>query len=356
MLFFFKEEKESKPKEFYQQIDFEFIKCIAIIELYLKEKWIEPIEKNTLPYSLLYHQTMSYLFGIGSSSAKELAKNILTLTPFKQIEKEDYKKLLTYLLEKQEIEKDEEGNILIGEKGERKVNNFQFFSVFSTQIEFSVREGSQEIGTVQTPYIKGQQFNLAGFTWKVLDINEEKRQIFVKKVGGISKIGWNDDGDFYVHTKIMKKIKQILIEQEEYQYLDSNGIEKLKELRKIAKETNILKEKVVSIVDGTYGIFAWLGTKETLALSYSLKQEGIENKIYYRAGIPIFIEIKTKMKIQEIEEIIQKSKTKSINKNEFDIPDIMQKVGKYNYTIPKELLKKQFREDCIDVKNMQENL
>ena len=124
MLFLFKEEKDNKPKEFYQLIDFEFIKCIAIIELYLKEKWIEPKEKNDLPYSLLYHQTMSFLFGMGAVTPKELAKNILSLTAFKKISKEDYQKLLKYLLEKQEIEKDEEGNLLIGMQGERKVNNF----------------------------------------------------------------------------------------------------------------------------------------------------------------------------------------------------------------------------------------
>ena len=116
---------------------------------------------------------------------------------------------MQYLLEKKEIEKDEEGNILIGIQGERKVNNFQFFSVFSTPIEYSVREGSQEIGTVQIPYNIGQQFGLAGFTWKVIEVNESKRQIYVKKVGGISKIGWNDDGNIFVSTKIMKKIRDI---------------------------------------------------------------------------------------------------------------------------------------------------
>lgn len=356
MLFFFKEEKENKPKEFFEQMDFEFIKCIAIIELYLKEKWIEPIEKNTLPFSLLYHQTMSYLFGIGSSLPKELAKNILTLTPFKNIEKEDYQKLLKHLLEKGEIEKDEEGNLLIGMQGERKVNNFQFFSVFTTPVEYSVRNGSQEIGSVQTPYIIGQQFSLAGFTWKVIDINEEKRQIFVKKVGGIAKIVWNDDGDFFVHTKIMKKIKQILSCDEEYRYLDTTSLQKLKEMRTIADKTNILTKKVVHLVDKTYGIFTWLGTKETLALSFTLNHLQIENQIYYRAGVPIFIEVKTKMSSQELEEILQEIKIKNINKTKFEIPDILSKAGKYNYIIPKELLKKQFIEDCIDVESMQENL
>ena len=356
MLFFFKEEIEDKPKEFYQQIDFEFIKCIAIIELYLKEKWIEPMEKNTLPFSLLYHQTMSYLFGVGSCKPKELAKSILTLSPFKQIEKEDYKKLLRHLIEKEELEKDEDGNLLIGRQGERKVNNFQFFSVFSTPIEYSVREGSQEIGTVQIPYIIGQQFSLAGFTWKVVDVNEEKRQIFVKKVGGISKIAWSDEGDIYIRTKVMKMMKQILEETEEYRYLDNNSLGKLREIRMIAKNTEIATNKVVPIVEGVYGVFPWIGTKEMLALSYSLKLEGFDNKIYYRSGMPIFIEIKTCEDIMVIDRLLQELKNKYIKKDDFDVPDVLQKSGKYNFMIPKDLLNKQFKEDCIDIDGMKENV
>ena len=356
MLFLFKEERNNKPKEFYEWINFEFIKCIAIIELYVKEKWIEPKEKNDLPYSLLYHQTMGFLFGMGAVSPKELAKYILTLTAFKKVSKEDYQILLRYLLEKQEIEKDEEGNILIGMQGERKVNNFQFFSVFSTPIEYSVRDGSQEIGTVQTPYIVGQQFGLAGFTWKVIDINEEKRQIFVKKVGGISKNAWNDDGNIFVNTKIMKKMQEVLKEQEEYRYLDLNSMHKLKELRQIANRANILENRVVTIVKGVYGIFPWIGTKEMLALSFALKQKGMENQIFYRSGIPIFIEVKTKKSQEEIEKVLEEIKYDNLNKTQFEIPDILQKSGKYNYIIPKSLLKKQFIEDCIDIENMQKYL
>ncbi len=356
MLFFFKEEIEDRPKEFYEKIDFSFLKCIAIIELYLKEKWIETLEKNSCPYSLLYHQTMSYLFGMGAVSPKELAKYILTLSPFKAIEKEDYKKLLRYLLEKQEIEKDEEGNLLIGMQGERKVNNFQFFSVFSTPVEYSVRSGAQQIGTVQTPYIVGQQFGLAGFTWKVLDINEEKRQIYVKKVGGISKIGWNDEGDFYTHTKILKKIKEILSEEEEYRYLDKNSLQRLKEIREIAKKADLTEKRVIQLAKNTFLIFPWLGTKQMLALSFCLDEEGLKNQIYYRTGMPLFIQIKTDLEQSKIEEILEEILRKPIDKTKFEIPDMLQKSGKYNFMIPKELLKKQFIEDCVDVEGMKKEL
>lgn len=356
MLFFFKEEIEDRPKEFYEKIDFAFLKCIAIIELYLKEKWIETLEKNSCPYSLLYHQTMSYLFGMGAVSPKELAKYILTLSPFRAIEKEDYKKLLRYLLEKQEIEKDEEGNLLIGMQGERKVNNFQFFSVFSTPVEYSVRSGAQQIGTVQTPYIVGQQFGLAGFTWKVLDINEEKRQIYVKKVGGISKIGWNDEGDFFTHTKILKKIKEILSEEEEYRYLDKNSLQRLKEIREIAKKADLTEKRIIQLAKNVYLIFPWLGTKQMLALSFCFDEEGIKNQIYYRTGMPLFIQVKTDLEQSKIEEILDEIMRKPIDKTKFEIPDMLQKSGKYNFMIPKELLKKQFIEDCVDVEGMKKEL
>ncbi len=52
-------------------------------------------------------------------------------------------------------------------------------------------------------------------------------------------------------------MKDVLENSEEYHYLDECGQQKLEELRKIAKNA------------------------------------GVDNKIFYRAGIPIFIEVKS---------------------------------------------------------------
>lgn len=348
MLFFFKQETEQNEKEFYEMIDFQFLKCIAIIELYLKEKWIEPIEEVRCPFSLLYHQTMSYLYGMGSVAPKELAKEILTLTPFKKIEKEDYKILLRYMLEKDELEKDDEGNLLIGLNGEKKVNNFNFFSVFTTPVEYSVKSDAQQIGSVQTPYGIGQQFALAGFTWKVLDINEEKHQIYVKKVGGISKNAWNDEGDFFTHTKIMNKIRDILKDDEIYSYLDESSKQRLAEIRFIALKSGLTKEKIIEIAKNTYLIFSWLGTKQSLYLSFALRYKGFENQIFYRYGMPIFIKLETTLNKKELEKLIFDIYSNPIDKTLFEVPDLLEKSGKYNCYVPRELLKKQFLMDCVE--------
>lgn len=64
------------------QIPWELLQCIAIIQLYLEERWLEPIRPTKYPFSLLYHQTMSTLAASGELSPAALAQRILTLPPF----------------------------------------------------------------------------------------------------------------------------------------------------------------------------------------------------------------------------------------------------------------------------------
>ena len=62
------------------------------------------------------------------------------------------------------------------------------------------------------------------------------------------------------------------------------------------------------------------------------------------------------MNKEDLENILEKIKIKKIDKWELEIPDASQKDGKYNLMIPKNLLKKQFIEDCVDVDNMKNEL
>lgn len=348
MLFLFKREKPDEKAPFYKVIDFALLKNIAIVSLYLEEKWIEPIEKHTLPYSLLYHQTMSHLFSVGCASPKELAQSILTLSPFQKISKETYKALLRFWIEIKELERDEEGNLLIGERGEKKVNFFQFFSVFEEAVEYAVRAGSQEIGTVQALYPVGESFSLAGFTWRVVEVNEEKKQIFVKKTNGVAKVAWNGEFTNFVPTKVMQMVKHILEEAEEYRFLDEWASKELASMRRVAKLAGITRKKIVKLTENMFALFPWLGTKEMLGLSFRLTHEGIENAIQYEAGLPIFIALKAESE-EEVEHILYHLQTNKIDKSELTVPENMEKPGKYNRYIPKHFLKEQFLEDCVEI-------
>lgn len=90
-------------------IPWKLLQGIALIQLYLEEKWVEPPRLDRLPYSLLYHQTMSVLASNGEMSPAALADRVLRLSYFHRISQEDYKILLQYLIAKDHIEKTEQG-------------------------------------------------------------------------------------------------------------------------------------------------------------------------------------------------------------------------------------------------------
>ena len=170
--------KESLP----DQIPWEFLHCIAIIQLYLEERWIEPIHPVKYPVSLLYHQTMSTLASLGELTPAVLAQRVLTLSPFGGFSQDDYKAFLIHLLRIGHIQKTEEQGLIVGLAGEQIVRNFRFYAVFPDNEEFSVKCDSEEIGSITTPPPPGDRFALAGRTWEVVEIDMKRKTVHAKQV------------------------------------------------------------------------------------------------------------------------------------------------------------------------------
>lgn len=61
ILFTFMDDVHTTAADQLGPINWSFLRMIAIIELYTKQKWVEPLTPGRYPYSMLYHQTMSYL-------------------------------------------------------------------------------------------------------------------------------------------------------------------------------------------------------------------------------------------------------------------------------------------------------
>ena len=66
-------------------LPWDLLRSIAIIQLYLEERWVEPFEQKKKPFSLLAHQTLSVLMSYGELMPSELAQKVLLLPVFKNI-------------------------------------------------------------------------------------------------------------------------------------------------------------------------------------------------------------------------------------------------------------------------------
>lgn len=273
MFFALRESVHPPEEEPLLQIDWELIKCIAVIQLYAERHWIEPLEEGRVSFSLLYHQTMSILKAHGEMSPSELARYVLTLTPFRSVTQEQFKLLLRFLLEKDQLQRTETGGIIIGMAGERVAGSFQFYSVFADSEEFTVVCGTEEIGTVQQKIPEGEKFTLAGRTWEVVEADSDAMTLRVRETEGFSPGKWSGAGWFEVHTEVVRRMRKVLTEDLVYPYLGENAVRRLSEVRKTAR-AKLLESEILPGREGTL-LFPWLGTRELAVLERRLRNAGL---------------------------------------------------------------------------------
>ena len=260
MMMLFREETPLPNTPLPQLIPWGLLRGIAIVELYRTERFIEPPSVRKMPLSLAFQQTLSVLASSGELTPAALAERILGLPPFGQLSPVDYRDLLVSMVKADYIELCEEGGCIVGLKGERLTNNFKFYAVFQDSEDFTVRAGGDEIGTITTPPPVGDRFALAGRVWEVEEVDLSHRLIFVHAVEGKMEISW-PGGTGEIHTRLLEKMKEILLGSEEYPYLGPNAARRLATARHTARAAGVAQSPVVYLGGSSFVLFPWLGTR-----------------------------------------------------------------------------------------------
>lgn len=354
LLFTFVESIKINSSDILGPINWGFIRTIGIIELYTKERWIEPIPPQYHAYNLLYHQTMSCLKSNGEMSPAGLAQAILGLECFKHISQDDYRKLLRHLIHIEQLQPTEGGGLVIGRAGEKIVNSHKFLTVFIAPEYLLVKDENRTIGTVDKVYPVGVRFALAGLSWETVDVNIKSKVLFVKPVPGISVVDWDVDFDGEFHTVLVRKIRSVLKTNDPYLYLSDRCKERLNEIRYIARNSGILDHLVTPLSDRKYAVFPWVGTRQMLTLHYALLHRGIKSRLPFKRSI--YLEILFAGAKEELEDIIRDILQSEINLYDLPLPEKVQIRGKYNEFIPLELLRKQFIEDYLDFEGLKKDM
>lgn len=272
MMMVFREENPLPNAPLPELIPWELLRAIAIVELYRGERFIEPPRHRHLPFSLLYHQTLSILASSGELQPKILADRVLSLPPFREVGREDYRSLLISMLEHEDIERTDEGGLIIGLRGERIISGYRFFAVFKDSDDYTVRCQSDEIGTITNPPPVGDRFALAGRVWEVTDLDMPRRLVYVQKVKGKMEVSWpGDSGE--IHTRLLEKMREILLGEEQYAYLLPNAAARLATARRVARATGMDKSLLLSIGGSSWVLFPWLGTRAFRTLKRYLRRE-----------------------------------------------------------------------------------
>ncbi len=334
-------------------VPWKLLQAIALVQLYLEERWVEPPRLDRLPFSLLYHQTMSTLASCGELTPAALASKVLGLQYFHRISQEDYRCLLNHLIETGQLQKTEEGGLIVGLAGERVINSFKFYGVFVESEEYSVRCGSQTIGTTVKPPPVGEKIALAGHVWVIEEIDHKRRQIYCQQVKGKVPAYFGEcPGD--IHTKILLRMKQVLQEDTIYPYLMKNAVARLIQSRNTAVHSGVATEPLVSLGGTMWCLFPWLGTYAFFALERFLKLRCADRlKLSsLEASRPYFIQFKMGVSKEDFFRIVKEEAAKPFDPMALVYPKEVPLFEKYDEYVPPELIRKGFAYGILDIEGM----
>ena len=340
-----------------EMIPWYLIQGIALVQLYIEERFVEPPRTGRLPFSLLYHQTMSTLASCGEMTPAELASRVLPLAPFHRVTQQDYRTLLRHLIGIDHISQTENGGLIVGLTGERIVNNYKFYAVFQENVEYSVRAGSEELGTIVKPPPTGEKIAIAGRVWLVEEVDHKKREVYCTLVKGNIPAYFGDvAGD--IHTHILERMYRVLAEQQNYPYLMRHAVCRLAEARQTFAKAGIAGSPLVHLGGKMWALFPWLGSYAFLALERFLKLRcgprlGLRGLSTSR---PYYLQFTMQVSEEDFYRITAEEAAKDFDPMELLYPKEVPVFEKYDEYLPEELVRNGFALGVLDVAGMKQRV
>ena len=334
-------------------IPWKLLQGIALIQLYLEERWVEPPRLDRLPFSLLYHQTMSTLASCGELSPRALADRVLRLSYFHRICQEDFNVLLRHLIRTDHIQQTEQGGLIVGLAGERVVNSFKFYGVFQENEEYTVRCEAQELGTVVLPPPVGEKLAIAGHVWLVLDVDHKRHLVYCEQVkGSIPAYFGQCPGD--LHTKILARMRRVLREDRQYPYLMKNAVARLEQARYTAAHSGAGEKPLIHLGGNMWCLLPWVGTYAFLAMERFLKIKcadrlGLRN---FDSARPYYMQFTMKVDAEAFFRIVAEEIRKPMDPMELVYPKELPLFDKYDEYLPEELVRKGFALGVLDLEGL----
>ncbi|SDK08910.1 ATP-dependent helicase Lhr and Lhr-like helicase [Paenibacillus sp. ov031] len=350
-------EEEDEEAQLPARMPWTLMRAIAVIELYVKTKWVEPLEARKMPMGVLYHQTMSILKSMGEAEPKELAEAMLSLAPFKEIRADQYQIFLNYLIETDHLQWTEDRTLIIGLTGEKTVNNYRFYAVFKDDEEHKVLNGSEEIGSITTVPPPGYCFSLAGKLWKVEEVDHKHKSVYVKAAKGKVDTLWLGAGGD-IHTTVVQKMREVLSDTVIYPYLSPQAVNRLERARRLARESGLLKQVVIPAGGDSLYVLPWVGSKSFRTLERLMKHN-LSDKLALRSVVPMepyyFVvsgKVDGRTLLAEIMSECRTAEDASTLLSEDEAPYL----GKYDEFVAPPLIREAFAVDGLDLNGLKEGL
>ena len=237
------------------------------------------------------------------------------------------------------------------------MSSYKFYAVFQENIEYTVRAGSEQLGTIVKPPPAGDKIAIAGRVWVVDEVDHKRREVYCTLVkGNIPAFFGLVAGD--IHTRILEKMPEILMEDKLYPYLMPHAVCRLAEARETARNAGMLRQPLIHLGGKMWALFPWLGTYAFLALERFLKLR-CARRLGLRglnARRPYYMQFTMDADESAFYAIVSEEAEKEFDPLELVYPKEIPVFEKYDEYVPPDLIRKGFAYGVLDVKDMKRRI
>jgi ATP-dependent Lhr-like helicase len=262
---------------------FELVQSLAMIRLLIVSNWFEPADTKQMHLSTFLHQVLAVIAQWGSVRVEQLYSLLCEQGPFKEITAQHLKQLLTQMGTMQLLQQLNSGELVLGIEGERMVNSYAFYAVFKTPEEYRVVTGNKTLGTlpVDSLILKDQHIVFGGRCWKVTDIDDDKKVIYVVSTTGGKPPKFSGSGSMSVHDVVRQEMFKIYcsedyrieVGKQKMEFADDIARQLFKEGAEFFKRSGLTNQPIVQSGKHCY-LFSWQGDKTVNTLTVILMQRG----------------------------------------------------------------------------------
>ncbi|SIN94544.1 DEAD/DEAH box helicase [Paraburkholderia phenazinium] len=271
--------------DFSDRIRESLVQSVAMVNL-LMRGWFEPPRVGGMHASTLVQQILSIIAERCGCTAGELWGCLIASGTFEAIDKSTFTEVLQHLGKLDLIVQSSNGLLLHGGVGEKLVNHYEFYSAFTTDEEFRVVAGGRQLGSVPVahPMTKGQGLIFGGRRWRVEEVDQEGKTIYVISDKGGAPPQFDGNGAM-VHDEVRREMRRILGSSEPIFLLDARGQELLHEARRYYTDASLTSTAIFQ--EGSSVLLAtWCGDWLNDALVLLLRTNKLDA---YNNGVAISV-------------------------------------------------------------------
>src|SRR5512133_2644680 len=153
----------------------ELFQSIAMVNLLLKG-WCEPPSIGNYHFSTLVQQILSMVCQYGAIDALRTCRVLCESGPFSNVSTSVFISLLREMGKNNLISQSTDGLLVLGWNGEKLVNNYDFYSAFTSPEEYKLFADGMNLGSMPLLFPPTEDMFLifAGRLWQITDVDSER--------------------------------------------------------------------------------------------------------------------------------------------------------------------------------------